>query len=93
MASAVEHAVRRLEAALQGLEIAVQQRLAASAGAADLASDVEMLSADRAQLAEKLDQAQARAARLEGVNRDVSRRIGTAVETVRSVLEAEAEKS
>jgi hypothetical protein len=93
MASAMEHAVRRLEAALQGLEVAVQQRLAASAGAADLASDVEMLSADRANLAEKLDQAQARAVRLEGVNRDVSRRIGTAVDTIRLVLETEAEKS
>mgnify|MGYP006198435425 CR=1 FL=1 len=44
-------------------------------GAEGLADEVQMLTADRARLAESLDQAQARAAKLENVNRDVSRRL------------------
>jgi hypothetical protein len=49
-----------------------------------------MLTADRARLAESLDQAQARASKLESINRDVSRRLGAAVETIEAVLQAEA---
>jgi hypothetical protein len=92
MASAAEQAVRRLEAALQGLELAIQERLASSAGAAGLAEEVEMLTTDRAQLAETLDQAEARSARFEGVNRDVSRRLDQAIETIRTVLQGEEER-
>ena len=48
-----------------------------------------MLTSDRARLAENLDQVQARAAKLETINRDVSRRLDTAIETIRSVLAEE----
>jgi hypothetical protein len=89
MASATEHAVKRLAAALQSLEAAVQQRLSQTASAEGLSAEVEMLTADRAQLAESLDQSQARAAKLEGINRDVSRRLGAAIETIGGVIEAE----
>jgi hypothetical protein len=92
MPSATEQAVRRLEAALQSLEIAIEQRLSLRDIGEDLSADVEMLSADRARLAESLDQSQARVVRLEGVNRDVSRRLVNAVETIQSVLETEGEK-
>ncbi len=43
-------------------------------------------------LAEKLDQAQARAAKLETINRDVSRRLDSAIETIRAVLAADEEE-
>ncbi|MBA3517492.1 MAG: DUF4164 family protein [Rhizobiales bacterium] len=92
MASATEQAVRRLEAALNALERAVAQRLSARTGAAGLSAEVEMLDADRARLAESLDHSQARIARLEGVNRDASRRIAAAVDTIRTVLEADPER-
>jgi hypothetical protein len=92
MPSATEQAVRRLEAALQSLEIAIQQRLSLSEGAGDLSAEVEMLSADRARLAESLDRSQARVVRLEGINRDVSRRLANAMEAIHSLLEAEPEK-
>ena len=92
MPSATEQAVRRLEAALQSLEIAIEQRLSLREVGEDLSAEVEMLSADRARLAESLDQSQARVVRLEGVNRDVSRRVANAVETIQSVLETEGEK-
>jgi hypothetical protein len=92
MASATEQAVRRLEEALRGLELAVKQRVSQSVGAEGLTAEVEMLTADRARLAENLDQSQARAQRLEGVNRDVSRRLETAAETIQAVLAAEAQR-
>ena len=91
MAGATEQAVRRLEAALQSLELAIQERLASSEGAAGLAEEVQMLTSDRARLAENLDQALARAAKLETVNRDASRRLDTAIEAIRAVLEADGE--
>ena len=92
MPSAIEQAVRRLEAALQGLEMAVQQRLPESKDAEGSAAEVELLAADRAQLAESLDQSQARAVKLENLNRDVSKRIGQAVETIRAVLQSDNER-
>lgn len=91
MASPTEQAVRRLEAALRSLEAAVDERLSRSAGAEGLADEVQMLTADRSRLAEHLDEAQARAAKLENVNRDVSRRLASAVETIRSVLGTDLE--
>ena len=91
MPSATEQAVRRLQAALQALEHAVEQRLSRAVNADGLAEEVQMLTADRAQLAEKLDQAQARATRLDAINHDVSRRLDKAIETVRAVLDTDSE--
>ena len=91
MASATEQAVKRLEAALESLELAIQERLSNSAGAEGLVEEVEMLTADRARLAETLDQTSARSAKLENVNRDVSRRLDQAIETIRTVLQSNEE--
>lgn len=91
MPSATEVAFRRLEAALHGLEQAVEERLSLSVGADGLAEEVRMLSADRAQLAETLDKSEARAARLETINRDASLRLDQAIATVQAVLQEEEE--
>ena len=91
MSSATERAVQRLERALWRLEAAVQRRHTDQVGAEDLAAEVHTLSADRARLAETLDQSQARAARLDAFNRDASVRIATAMESIRAVLEPERE--
>jgi Domain of unknown function (DUF4164) len=93
MPSSTELAVKRLEAALQTLEHVVEERLSLSTGPDSLAEEVQMLSSDRARLAETLDQAQARAAKLETINRDVSHRLDSAIETIRSVLAADEEAS
>jgi hypothetical protein len=66
----------------------VNERLALAGSADGLAEEVQMLTADRARLAELLDQSEARLARLEGANRDAARRLGTAIEAVRAVLES-----
>jgi hypothetical protein len=91
MPSATEQAVRQLEAALQSLEYAVERRLSQSAGADGLAEEVQMLTSDRAELAETLDRAEARAAKLEQLNRDASRRLDSAIQTIREILLAEEE--
>jgi L-lactate utilization protein LutB len=89
MPSSTEHAVRQLEAALQSLEYAVEQRLSQAASADGLAEQVQMLTADRAELAESLDRAEARAAKLDHINRDVSRRLDSAIAAIREVLQSE----
>jgi hypothetical protein len=91
MPTPTEQAVKRLELALQTLENVVEERLSLSVGSDALAEEVQLLSSDRARLAETLDQAQARAARLETINRDVSRRLDSAIDTIRAVLEADEE--
>ena len=91
MQSVTEQAVKRLEAALQGLEQALDDRLSRAVGADGLAEEVQMLTSDRARLAENLDQVQAHAGKLETINRDVSRRLDKAIETIREVLAADEE--
>jgi hypothetical protein len=91
MPSATEQAVRQLEAALQSLEYAVERRLSLATGANGLAEEVHMLTSDRAGLAESLDQAEARAAKLDQLNRDASRRLDSAIQTIREILQADEE--
>lgn len=85
--SSTEQLLNRLGAALAALEDAVEQRVELGRGASDLEEEVHRLSNDRSRLAQALDSAQARAVRLEEVNRDVSRRLVSAMESIRSVLE------
>ncbi|AAL51493.1 hypothetical cytosolic protein [Brucella melitensis bv. 1 str. 16M] len=48
---------------------------------------MQRMNADRSRLAQELDQSEARAERLEAANREVSRRLVTAMETIRAVLD------
>ena len=80
-------ATRRLQAALGALEAAVEGRIDHDRGHAALASQVDAFDADRARLASELDAATARARQLETTNRDVTRRLDEAIETIRAVLE------
>nr|WP_272210204.1 DUF4164 domain-containing protein [Marinicella sp. W31]MDC2876069.1 DUF4164 domain-containing protein [Marinicella sp. W31] len=83
------NALQALEKALSGLENAVDARADKLQNREDLENEVRIVHEDRAGLARELDQAQFRANRLEEVNREVSRRLVTAMETIRSVLDHE----
>lgn len=85
--SAVELATKRLQAALDALEGAIERRLERDQGQAALASQVHAFDSDRARLAEELDSAIARARRLESTNRDVARQLDEAIATIRSIVE------
>ena len=84
--SAIEAATRRLTAALDGLEAALERRREVDGREDALTSQVASLGADRARLAAELDQLTARARRLQDTNREVSKRLDAAVEVVRAVV-------
>ncbi len=85
----LDNALQRLAAALARLEDAVERRRESDRVHAAREIEAQALNEDRARLAGELDEAFARAARLENANRDVSRRLDAAMDAIRTVLEAQ----
>lgn len=83
----VDAALEDLRKALSSLDNAVDLRFERENERRDIDDEVRRVHADRAKLAQELDQEQFRANRLEEVNREVSRRLVTAMETIRAVLD------
>ncbi|WP_420961353.1 DUF4164 domain-containing protein [Brucella sp. IR073] len=77
----------RLDRALGALEEAVDLRLEKEGDYAEAEEEVQRMNTDRSRLAQELDISEARAERLEAANREVSRRLVTAMETIRAVLD------
>jgi predicted nucleic acid-binding Zn-ribbon protein len=86
-ASGIEAATKRLAAALDSLEAALERRREADRSEAALADQVSALGTDRSRLAAELDQQTARAHRLEATSREVSRRLDLAMEAIRTVVD------
>ena len=86
MAVSIDAALKRLEAAIDLLDDAIEARLEGVRQVADLEEEVHRLGADRSELAQTLDQAEARSAKLDDVNRQVSQRLDAAIDTIRAVL-------
>jgi Domain of unknown function (DUF4164) len=87
-AGGIEAATRRLMLALDGLEAAAERRREADRADLGLADQMHALGADRSRLASDLDAVTARARALETTNQEVARRLDAAIETIRSVIEA-----
>lgn len=83
----VRGAIEELQGALAALETAIDRRFDRERNNAEVEGEVRRMNADRSRLAQELDQSQFRANRLEEVNREVSRRLVTAMETIRAVLD------
>lgn len=83
----IEIATRRLMAALDSLESAVERRRDADRDENELATRIQALGADRSRLADELDGALVKARKLERVNREISDRLDSAIVTIRSVLD------
>ncbi|MCU0831190.1 MAG: DUF4164 domain-containing protein [Rhizobiaceae bacterium] len=79
--------MERVEAALGALEAVLDARLDREADYAEADAEVQRMNVDRARLAQELDTAEARAERLAEVNREVSRRLVAAMETIRAVID------
>ncbi len=77
----------RLGKAIEGLEAAAEARLEKQRDFSDVEAEAQRMGADRARLAQEIDKSEARAERLAEVNREVSRRLVTAMETIRAVLD------
>ncbi|MEO0543907.1 MAG: DUF4164 domain-containing protein [Pseudomonadota bacterium] len=77
----------RLDKAVANLDDHADRLVELKADNRDFEEEAQRLNADRGRLAEALDSAEARAERLEDVNKEVSRRLVTAMETLRAVLD------
>ncbi len=77
----------RLDQAIGRLEMSVGRRLDVDRSLVTLETELQRLGEDRSKLALDLDQSAARSARLEEANREVSRRLVAAMESIRAVLE------
>lgn len=83
----VNQAIDRLEQALARLDDHIDRDLEQRQDYRDAEEEVQRLNADRSRLASALDESEARSERLEEVNKEVSRRLVTAMETIRAVLD------
>ncbi len=79
-------ALQQLEQALSALDDAVERREDEERRRVDLEAELHRVGADRSRLAQALDSAEAKAARLEEANREVSRRLVAAMELIRGVV-------
>ena len=86
-ASVIEAATRRLAAALDALEAAVERRREADRSESALAAQVQALGTDRSRLASELDGEAARSRNLESTNREIAQRLDVAIESIRAVIE------
>ncbi|MCD2183154.1 DUF4164 domain-containing protein [Rhizobium sp. GN54] len=83
----IRAAVEELSKALTSLDNALDMRFDREREHGEIDGEVRRVNVDRSRLAQELDQAEFRANRLEEVNREVSRRLVTAMETIRAVLD------
>jgi Domain of unknown function (DUF4164) len=83
----VDAALDGLRQAIAALDNAVDMRFERERERGEMDGEVRRIHTDRSRLAQELDQAEFRANRLEEVNREVSRRLVTAMETIRAVLD------
>ncbi len=82
----IERATRRLVAALDALESAVERRREADRDEDELARRIQALGADRSRLADELDGTLVRSRKLERANRDIAGRLDAAIGEIRAVL-------
>lgn len=83
----LREAIARLGKAMEVLENAVASRLEQEQDYSEAEAEVQRMNADRSRLAQELDASESRAERLEEANKEVSRRLVTAMETIRAVLD------
>jgi len=83
----LKEVISRLGQAIGSLEDAVAARLERDQDYVEAEAEVQRMNADRSKLAHELDASEARAERLEAANKEVSRRLVTAMETIRAVLD------
>jgi len=87
--SAMDAAIRRLDAAIDILEAAVSRCVDDGRHREALETQLQAFGSDRSRLASELDRMRARSTDLEAANREVSRRLEHAANTIRSALSAE----
>jgi len=93
-AADIDAATRRLMAALDALESALDRRREADRDEDELATRIQALGADRSRLADELDVSLVKSRKLERANREIAQRLDAAIGAIREVLgTAQAEES
>src|SRR2546423_5763872 len=82
----IDSATRRLMAALDALESAVERRREADRDEDELATRIQALGADRSRLADELDVSLVKSRKLERTNREIADKLDAAIGTLRDVL-------
>ena len=85
-AADIDAATRRLMAALDALESAVERRREADRDEDELATRIQALGADRSRLADELDGSLVKSRKLERANREIAEKLDAAIGTIRAVL-------
>lgn len=83
----LKQAINRLAKSIEALEKAADSRLEQEQDYVESEAEVQRMGADRARLAQELDNSEAKAERLQEANTEVSRRLVSAMETIRAVLD------
>lgn len=91
MKGQIASSLEQLDQAVASLEEAIGLRLEREAVLLDAEAEVQRMGADRSRLADALDGAENKAQRLESANREVSRRLVDAMESIRAVLDRQPE--
>nr|WP_306269332.1 DUF4164 domain-containing protein [Pararhizobium sp. IMCC3301] len=82
--------LERLTDSVQHLRKAVEYRLKLDENQGDLRAEFNRMNDERKRLAARLDQAEGKAQSVQQATKDVSRRLAKAMETIRMVLENQA---
>jgi hypothetical protein len=83
----LKEVIIRLGKAMDALELGAAERAEREQDYSEADAELQRMNADRSRLAQELDNSEARAERLEDANKEVSRRLVTAMETIRAVLD------
>jgi hypothetical protein len=84
----IDAATRRLMAALDALENAVERRRDADRDEDELAARIQALGTDRSRLADELDGSLVKTGKMERANREIAEKLDAAIGTIRAVLDA-----
>jgi len=87
MNNSLDLALKYMERALEHLEDRLVARLENENQLDELEAEVQRMNADRSRLAQELDRSEAKTEQLEEANKEVSNRLITAMETIRTVIE------
>lgn len=85
----VETGIRRLNAAMEALEIAVGRKQASGKALGEMERDLHQITEDRSRLAQELDRVQQRAALLEEANDEAAGKLQSAIGRVRALLDGD----
>jgi predicted nuclease with TOPRIM domain len=83
----LKQVLERMNQMIKDLEGLVEARSEQDENYADAEEEVQRLNSDRSRLAHELDNSEAKSERLALANKEVSRRLVSAMETIRAVLD------